>query len=97
MAVMMAMGFAAAAGEKEHAFSEEAAAKVEKGIGEAGPATGEGGQGPCSFTAKGSVNTPVISFDFSCTATEESCKLAIQKALECARLAVKVVRDQFKS
>lgn len=96
MAVMMAMGFAATAGEKGHAYSNETGAKVEKGIGAVRP-TGEDGQGPCSFTAKGSVSTPVISFDFSCTATEESCKLAIQKALECARLAVKVFRDQFKS
>jgi len=95
MAVMVAMGFAAAAGERENVFKDKDGKNVEMRIGEAGLSPGGDGRGLCSFTAKGSVNTPVISFDFSCTATEESCKLAIQKAVECVRLAVKVVRDQF--
>ncbi len=97
MVVMMAMGFAAAAEEREHASSAEAVAKVGKVNGEAGGTAGGDGQGLCTFTAKGSVSTPIISFDFTCTATEETCKQAIDKALECAKLAMKVIRNQFMS
>ncbi len=95
MATMLAMGFAAAAGEKEHANGQAAEMKTEKGAIEAGRPETKDGQGHCSFTARGSVNAPGISLDFACTATEETCKLAIEKALACAKLTVRIVRDQF--
>jgi len=95
MATMLAMGFAATAGEKEHANGIAAADQVEKNIVEVGRPVMAEGQAHCSFTAKGSVNALGISLDFACTATEETCKQAIEKAMECAKLTVRIVRDQF--
>lgn len=97
MAAWMAMGFAVKAGERP--FPSEWTAPVEmiSGLEREGPVEGRDGQGHCSFTARGSVSAPGINLDFACTATEETCKEAIQKAMECAKLTVSMMKSQFRN
>ena len=96
MAALWAIGFAVTASEQQQTDREPAGTEVVAGVGrDVGPGVSDG-QGHCSFTARGSVSAPGIQLDFACTATEETCKEAIQKALECAKLTVSIVKSQFK-
>jgi hypothetical protein len=96
MVALWAIGIAATAGEQQQTDRETHATERVTGVGQdVRPGVSEG-QGHCSFTARGSVSAPGVQLDFACTATEETCKEAIQKALECAKLTVSIVKSQFK-
>lgn len=96
MAALWAIGFAVTASEQQQTDREAAGAGVVAAVGGGVRPGVTDGQGHCSFTARGSVSAPGIQLDFACTATEETCKEAIQKALECAKLTVSIVKSQFK-
>lgn len=96
MAAWMAMGFVVNAEERQSPNERAASVEMVRGIELEGPLEGRDGQGHCSFTARGSVSAPGINLDFACTATEETCKEAIQKAMECAKLTVSMMKRQFR-